>query len=53
VSDDDAKVLRDLLRARHLTQREREALRRVLIAAGKIGSLVRVPGAIPREEPVG
>jgi hypothetical protein len=50
---DVAKSLRDMLRhhGRALSAAERRAIRWVLVAAGELGSLVHIPGALPREEP--
>jgi hypothetical protein len=50
---DVAKALRDMLRhhGRALSAAERRAIRWVLVAAGELGSLVHIPGALPREEP--
>ena len=50
---DVAKTLRDMLRhhGRALSASERHAIRWVLVAAGELGSLVRIPGVVPREEP--
>jgi hypothetical protein len=48
-----AKALRDMLRhhGRRFTAEERRAIRWVLVREGELGSLLRIPGAIPREEP--
>jgi hypothetical protein len=50
---DIAATLRDMLRhhGRALSAAERRAIRWVLVAAGELGSLVHIPGALPREEP--
>jgi hypothetical protein len=50
---DVAATLRDMLRhhGRRFTAEERRAIRWVLVREGELGSLLRVPGALPREEP--
>lgn len=48
-TDQDWKRVRDLLRSRAVSPEERESLRRVLLDAGQLGSLVRAPAAVEEE----